>query len=307
MQGGHSSRFTIAYEDTAVSLACHAAVTVRAVLLRITWRSAAAFIARAVAQRSVQTDWLTGLRRIGVGETSYRTGQRYLLYVTDHDTDWLVWVDKGCGSATPRRLFDGMGDHCGATLTHIRVDGAQWIHTVATERAPQAVQSLDIFHVMALTTAALDAVRRGAWSQLLRDEKIGHAKALKSRWALLEIRRISPATNAAPWPRSPRAITRSTAPTCSKTNFTSLSPHRRKTQTAARRLVILGRPVPYPRVRGAAQHDKTVPLFDPQHSLTRRFQRPLRGHQLPPATADPPRLRPGYHSAEALIATAAIT
>jgi transposase len=95
----HGSRFTSAFEDTVAWLACHAALSVLAVLLRVTWRSVAAVIIRVVAQRSTTTDRLTGLRRIGVDEISYRKGHRYLLCVIDHDTGRLVWADK---AATPR-------------------------------------------------------------------------------------------------------------------------------------------------------------------------------------------------------------
>jgi transposase len=77
-------------------LACHTALTVLAVL-RITWRSVAAVITRVVAQRSAQTDRLTGLRRIGVDEISYPKGHRYLLCVVDHDTGRLCWY-----APTPR-------------------------------------------------------------------------------------------------------------------------------------------------------------------------------------------------------------
>lgn len=41
----HDSRFTSAFEDTAAWLACHAALSVLAVLLRITWRSVAVSLA----------------------------------------------------------------------------------------------------------------------------------------------------------------------------------------------------------------------------------------------------------------------
>lgn len=51
-------------------LACHAALTVLAALLRITWRSVAAVITRVVAHRAAQLDRLDGLRRIGVDEIS---------------------------------------------------------------------------------------------------------------------------------------------------------------------------------------------------------------------------------------------
>jgi transposase len=183
----HGSRFTSAFEDTVAWLACHAALTVLAALLRITWRSVAAVITRVVAARAAQTDRLTGLRRIGVDEISYRKGHRYLLCVVDHDTGRLVWAAKGRDSETLRRFFDALGEERSALLTHISADGAEWIHTVATERAPQAVLCLDAFHVVAWATAALDAVRRGLWNQLRRDGKTDQAKALKgSRWALLK-------------------------------------------------------------------------------------------------------------------------
>ena len=183
----HGSRFTSAFEDTVAWLACHAAFTVLAALLRITWRSVAAVITRVVAARAAQSDRLTGLRRIGVDEISYRRGHRYLLCVVDHDTGRLVWADKGRDSATLRRFFDALGEERSALLTHISADGAEWIHAVATERAPQAVVCLDAFHVVAWATTALDAVRRGLWNQLRRDGKTDQTKALKgSRWALLK-------------------------------------------------------------------------------------------------------------------------
>jgi transposase len=183
----HDSRFTSTFEDTAAWLACHAAFTVLAALLRITWRSVAAVITRVVAERAGQTDRLTGLRRIGVDEISCRKGHRYLLCVLDHDTGRLVWTAKGRDSATLRRFFDALGEDRSALLTHISADGAEWIHTVATERAPQAMLCLDAFHVVAWATVALDAVRRGTWNQLRPDDKTDQAKALKnSRWALLK-------------------------------------------------------------------------------------------------------------------------
>ena len=183
----HGSRFTSAFEDTVAWLACHAALSVLAVLLRVTWRSVAAVITRVVAQRSATTDRLTGLRRIGVDEISYRKGHRYLLVVVDHDTGRLVWADKGRDSATLRRFFDVLGEDRAALLTHICADGAEWIHTVAAERAPQALVCLDAFHVVAWASTALDAVRRGLWNQLRRDSKTDQATALKnSRWALLK-------------------------------------------------------------------------------------------------------------------------
>jgi transposase len=162
-------------------------LSVLAVLLRITWRSVAAIVVRVVAEAAGRRDRLDGLCRVGIDEISYRKGQRYLLCAVDHDTGRLVWAAKGRNAATLRGFFDALGPTRAAQLTHVSADGAEWIHQVVTERAPQAVICLDAFHVVAWATAALDAVRRGMWNQLRAAGDIDHANALKStRWALLK-------------------------------------------------------------------------------------------------------------------------
>ena len=181
------SRFTTAFEDTAVWLVCHATLSVVAVLLRIAWRSVAAIVTRVVAERAGQTDRLAGLRRIGIDEISYRKGQRYLLVVVDHDTGRVVWAGKDRTTATLQRFFQDLGSQRSRALTHVSADGAEWIHTVVTERAPQAVLCLDAFHVVAWATKALDQVRRRLGVQLRGAGQHEAAAELKNtRWALLK-------------------------------------------------------------------------------------------------------------------------
>jgi transposase len=183
----HGSRFTTAFEDTAAWLACHAALTVLAALLRITWRAVAAIVIRVIAEAAGKRDRLAGLRRIGIDEISYRKGQRYLLCVVDHDTGRLVWAGKNRTAATLREFFDLLGQTRAAQLTHVSSDGAEWIHQVVAERAPQALLCLDAFHVVAWASTALDAVRRGAWNQLRRHgDKTAASEMKNSRWALLK-------------------------------------------------------------------------------------------------------------------------
>jgi transposase len=182
----HGSRFSIGFEDTCAWLACHITLSTLAIWQRITWRTVSAIVVRVVAELAGRTDRLAGLRRIGVDEISYRKGQRYLLCVVDHDTGRLVWAGNGRNSATLRGFFDLLGPERSAQLTHVSADGAEWIHDVVAERAPQAVLCLDAFHVVAWATAALDAVRRGMWNQLRAAGNKDQATALKgSRWALL--------------------------------------------------------------------------------------------------------------------------
>ncbi len=157
----HGSRFTIGFEDTAAWLAAHVALSTLAILQRITWRIVSAIVIRVVAELAGRTDRLAGLRRIGIDEISYRKGQRYLLCVVDHDTGQLVWAGKGRNATTLRGFFDLLGEQRSIQLTHVSADGAEWIHDVVAERAPKAVLCLDVFHIVAWATAALDAVRRG--------------------------------------------------------------------------------------------------------------------------------------------------
>ena len=65
------------------------------------------------------------------------------------------------------RFFDDLGVDRAAQLTHVSADGAQWIHDVVAERAPNAVLCLDAFHVVAWATDALDQVRRDMRDGLL--------------------------------------------------------------------------------------------------------------------------------------------
>ncbi|MGH3625298.1 MAG: ISL3 family transposase, partial [Sciscionella sp.] len=148
--------------------------------LRTTWKSVHAMVERVV------TD-LAGLRRIGIDEIAYRTGQRYLTCVLDHDTGRLVWAREGRNSAVIGEFFDELGADRATRLTHVCADGAEWIHTPVAERAPQAVLCLDPFHLIAWATKALDKVRRALWNTLRGN---GHAEAASevkgTRWAVLK-------------------------------------------------------------------------------------------------------------------------
>jgi transposase len=181
------SRSTYAFEDTCTWLVANATMTTVAVLLRVSWRTVSGIVARVVAELAGRTDQLGGLRRIGIDEIAYRKGHRYLTVVVDHDTGRLVWAREGRNSDVLRRFFDDLGAQRSKDLTHVSADGAEWIHTVVAERAPQAVLGLDPFHVVAWATKALDEVRRGTWNQLRRDGKTSQAASMKgSRWALVK-------------------------------------------------------------------------------------------------------------------------
>ena len=181
------SRFTRDFEDTAAWLAAHAPGSVVAQLLRVTWRSVNSIVTRVVAEASGRVDQLAGLRRVGIDEIAFRKGHRYLTCVVDHDTGRLVWAAEGRNTRTLLRFFDALGAERAGQLTHVSADGAEWIHTVVAQKAPQAILCLDPFHVVAWGTAAVDQVRRGLVAGLRATGRGEQATSLKAtRWALVK-------------------------------------------------------------------------------------------------------------------------
>jgi transposase len=183
----HGAWFTIGFEDTVAWLAAHTTKTTVEDLMRTSWRSVNAIVTRVTDQARGKTDRLSGLRRIGIDEVSYRKGQRYIMPVVDHDTGRVVWVGQGRNQDCVRAFFDALGPDRTTQLTHVSADGAEWIHDVITERAPQAVICLDSFHVVMWATEAIDKVRRRITADLRAAGHPDDAVALKgSRWALLK-------------------------------------------------------------------------------------------------------------------------
>lgn len=177
------SRFTTAFEDQAAWCCAAMTTTKAAELLRTTWRSLQAIIARVVADLSGGTDRLAGLQRIGIDELSYRKGHRYIMVVVDHDTGLLVWAAEGRSKNTVRRFFDELGPGRAAALGEVSADGAEWIHDVVRERAPQARICLDSYHVVAWANEALAKVRRRLAAEL---RATGAAELKDTRWAVIK-------------------------------------------------------------------------------------------------------------------------
>lgn len=181
----HDSAFTKGFEEQAAWLAAHTAASTVAVLMRSSWRAVTGMITRVVAEARGKTDRLAGVTRVAIDEKAYRKGHRYLTVVTDLDTGRVVWAAEGRSKAVVAQFFTALGPQRSAQLTHVGCDGADWIHTVVTEHAPQAHLCLDSFHVVAWAGEAVDEVRRRITRELKTAGRAGDAKALKgSRWAV---------------------------------------------------------------------------------------------------------------------------
>ena len=58
----------------------------------------------------------------------------------------LVWAHEGRSKDTLTLFFDALGTTRSALLKHVSADGAEWIHSVVREKAPQAAICLDPFY-----------------------------------------------------------------------------------------------------------------------------------------------------------------
>ncbi len=87
-----SSRFTSAFEDEVAWLSLHMRGSALAQLAGIDWHSVGGICARVAAslESAAGGSRLDGLVRIGVDETSYKKGHKYMTVVVDHDRGRVV-------------------------------------------------------------------------------------------------------------------------------------------------------------------------------------------------------------------------
>lgn len=158
------SRFTRAFEEQVAWLAAHCSRSAVAELMRIDWKSVGPVCKRVFDRlEAASASRFDGLARIGVDETSYRKGHKYMTVVLDHDRGRVVWCAKGHGKEVLRGFFDLLTDEQRASVRVVTADGARWIAELAEELCPNAERVMDPFHVVSWMNDVLDGVRREAW------------------------------------------------------------------------------------------------------------------------------------------------
>lgn len=170
-----SSRFTSAFEDTVAWLALRMCRSTLAELMRVDWHTVGGICARVGAslEEADGRGRFDGLRRIGIDETSYKKGLKYMTVVVDHDRGRVVWAAKGHGK---KQLNDFLGlptDEQRAGIAVVTADGGPWISEVVAERLPGAGLAVDPFHAVSWATDALGALRRRAWREARREPRAG--------------------------------------------------------------------------------------------------------------------------------------
>lgn len=164
------SRFTKDFDMTVAWLATVLSRSAVSEYMRIDWKTVGRCISRTLnviePDRSVRLD---GLVNIGIDETSYRKGHKYITVVVNHDTNTVVWAHDGHGKAVLEEFFNTLTPEQIASIKVVTGDGARWITDCVNKYASQAERCVDPFHVVEWAMEALNEVRLDAW-RVARDK-----------------------------------------------------------------------------------------------------------------------------------------
>ncbi|SDB67838.1 ISL3 family transposase [Butyrivibrio sp. INlla16] len=162
------SGFTKDFEYTVVWLCKYLSRSAVSNYMRIDWRTVGRCITR--VHNDIEPNVLgrlNGLVKIGIDETSYRTGHKYITVVLNHETNTVVWASDGHGKTVLEKFFNLLTPQQCASIEVVSGDGARWITDCVNEYIPNAKRCVDPFHVVEWTMEALDSVRTDAWREAL--------------------------------------------------------------------------------------------------------------------------------------------
>ena len=139
---------------------------VRTELARVEWHSVGGVCRRVYAELEAArgASRFDGVRRIGIDETSYKKGHKYVTVVVDHDRGCLIWAHEGTGKDVLNLFLDELTREQRRAIEVVTADGARWIRQLVKRRCPNARWVMDPFHVVQWMNDALDAVRCEEWN-----------------------------------------------------------------------------------------------------------------------------------------------
>ena len=175
------SRFTKDFDLTVSWMAKSLSKSAVSRYMRISWQTVGRCISRTRGYLEPHPESrLDGLKRIGIDETSYSKGHRYITTVVDHDTNTVVWVAQNHGKTVLESFFKSLNKDQLEAIEVVSGDGARWISDCVEEYCPNALRCTDPFHVVEWATQALDELRKQAWRDA-NDELKDLRKEMKRR------------------------------------------------------------------------------------------------------------------------------
>ena len=168
----HHSGFTREFEHQAAYLALHLNRTEVSKLMRINWRTVGTILSRTKDRLEPDSSIrFKNLKRIGIDETSYRKGHKYVTVVVDHDTCQVVWVGKGIGKEVLSSFFALLTREQRESIELVSADGARWIQSCIEEWLPNCERCIDGFHVVQWAVDCMDELRKEVWREAKEGKK----------------------------------------------------------------------------------------------------------------------------------------
>lgn len=162
----HHSSFTRDFENTVAWMTKYLPKTAISQYMRISWNTVGPIISRYRQDIDPFPEHrYDNLKRIGIDETSYRKGHKYMTVVVDHDTNSVIWCHDKHGKEVLREFFEQLADEQRSSIECVSADGAKWIAEVMEEYIPNAQRCLDPYHMIEWAQQAIDEVRTDAWQR----------------------------------------------------------------------------------------------------------------------------------------------
>ena len=154
------SGFTLLFEALVMIMARDMPVNVMARLFSVTdtrlWRVINAYVEMARAKED-----FSGVKRIGIDETSTKKGHNYVTFFFDLDQKKLLFGTEGKDNETVKDFVADLKKHGGdpEQITDAAIDMSKAFIKGIKEQLPNAVTTFDKFHLIKLMNEALGKIR----------------------------------------------------------------------------------------------------------------------------------------------------
>lgn len=157
----HNSGFTEEFEKQTAYVATNGTKKFASQLMDIDWNSVGKILSR--VRDDLEPDLSTrfeGVTSIGIDETSYKKGHKYITTVVDHDKNQVIWIGTGHSYDTLKQFMELLSEEQRKAIKLVSGDGASWIKKCVEEYLPNAKFCIDRYHATSWCIDALDEVRK---------------------------------------------------------------------------------------------------------------------------------------------------
>ncbi len=164
------SGFTKEFDLTVGWLAVYLSRSAVSEYMRIDWETVGRCVHRTLNEiEPERSRRLDNLVNIGIDETSYKKGHKYITVVVNHDTNSVVWAAQGHGKTVLEKFYKQLTPEQLSSIKVVTGDGAKWITDCVNQFTPECERCVDPFHVVEWAMEALDEVRRESWREAYKE------------------------------------------------------------------------------------------------------------------------------------------